>query len=48
MDRPTEGTVRQLERIAGYLKGSLGFSLRGLHGVGNDDVRVYVDSDHNS
>jgi hypothetical protein len=46
MERPTEGTVRQIERLAGYLKGSMEFSLKGLHGVGDDDVRVYSDSDH--
>jgi hypothetical protein len=46
MEKPTEGTVRQIERIAGYLKGSLDFSLKGVRGLGDDEMCVFTDSDH--
>ena len=43
---PDSGTVKQIDRVAGYLKSTIGFNLSGFHGVGDDVLVTYTDSDH--
>ena len=46
MKQPVLGTVKALQHIGGYLKGTLGLSLKGSRCTERDTVRTYVDSDH--
>ena len=44
--KPTEGARKALCRVLGYLKHTLDFRLMGVIEEGEDEFRVYSDSDH--
>jgi hypothetical protein len=46
LENPTVGTVKQIDRIAGYMKSSIARRLQGYHGMGDDVLMTYTDSDH--
>ena len=43
---PTLGMVDSIHQIAGYLKGTLGFTLGGMRRLSGDDITTFTDSDH--
>ena len=46
MGSPTAGTVAAIERIAGYIRGTSGFSLEGEYNTGGNKLISMCDSNH--